>query len=92
LNAAAWIALASLSAIVVTQLVAFAFMFGRLFERVKALEARKDGSDCTAALAALKATLEGLQQAMEHRIGSLEQTVSNLLMPKVTRARRAGGE
>lgn len=92
MNPAAWIALASLSAFVVVQLIVCSFLFGGLFQRVKTLEARKDGSDCTAALASMEATLKALKEAFDQRIGSLEQTVQSLIMPKATRTRRAGGE
>lgn len=92
LNAAAWIALATLAFLVVVQAVIFAFVLGGLFQRVKTLEGRKDGSDCTAALASMEATLKALKEAFDQRIGSLEQTVQSLIMPKATRTRRAGGE
>lgn len=75
MNAAAWIALATLAFFVLVQAVTYAFVLGGLFQRVKALEARKDGSDCTAALAAMEATLRELKGALDQRIGSLEETV-----------------
>lgn len=92
MNAPTWIALASVAVVVLAQLVTFAFMFGRLFERVKALEARKDGSDCTAALAAMEATLRELKGALDQRIGSLEQSVRDFVMPKAPSRRRTTGD
>ena len=89
MNAAGW---ASVAAFCFAQAVTLAFVLGALFQRVKTLEGRKDGSDCTAALASMEATLKGLKEAFDQRIGSLEQTVQSLIMPKATPRRRAGGE
>lgn len=92
MNAAAWIALASAVLGLLSWLVIVSFNLGKITEKVRALEGRKDGSDCTAALAGMEATLRELKGALEHRISALEQTMQSFVMPKATRTRRAGGE
>lgn len=88
MNAAAWIALATLAFLFVVQLGAGLFVLGGLFQRVKSLEARKDGSDCTAALAAMEATLRALKESVDQRFHSLEQTVQQRFSaPKPSRGR-----
>lgn len=72
----AYIALSTLIFLVFVEAAAVAFLFGGLFSRVKALEARKDGSDCAAALASMEATLKGLKEMFEQRISALEQAVA----------------
>lgn len=76
MNAAAWIALATLALLFVAQAVSFAFVLGGLFQRVKALELNGNGIDCATALASMDATMK----ALGDRIGSLEQMVRDLLM------------
>lgn len=88
MNAAAWIALATLAFLFVVQLGAALFVLGGLFQRVKALEGRKDGSDCAAALAAMEATLRALKDSVDQRFHSLEQTVQQrFYAPKPSRGR-----
>lgn len=67
MNAAAWIALASLAAFILIQLIATAFMAGGVYARIKRLEADQSGANLLALqVSALNATVKGFETQLEH--------------------------
>lgn len=88
MDASAWIALASLAAVVVAQLVALAFLLGGLFNRIKVVEGKPGDADCKAELKVLASQFHNL----ESKLSDIAQDVKNLITGRVVPARRRAND
>lgn len=84
MNPSAWIALGSLSLVIIVQTATVAFAMGGLFSRVRAVEARPTDSDCKQELAILSTKFEALEATLK----DVSHDLKNLLTGKITPMRR----